>query len=81
MIGVAGAGTMGAGIAQLACLAGARTLLHDPDPDALERGIARIARSSSAAWSVARWTPEEAEQAQAGSSRPRRSRISPRASW
>ena len=31
-IGVVGAGTMGAGIAQLACLAGARTLLHDPDP-------------------------------------------------
>jgi len=27
VIGVAGAGTMGAGIAQLACLSGARTLL------------------------------------------------------
>ena len=33
-----GAGTMGAGIAQLACLSGARTLLHDPIPEALERG-------------------------------------------
>ncbi len=42
VIGVAGAGTMGAGIAQLACLSGAHTLLHDPDPDALERGAARI---------------------------------------
>jgi 3-hydroxybutyryl-CoA dehydrogenase len=41
-IGVAGAGTMGAGIAQLACLAGARTLLHDPAPEALERGIELI---------------------------------------
>ena len=33
-----GAGTMGAGIAQLAAQAGARCLLHDPDEDALERG-------------------------------------------
>jgi 3-hydroxybutyryl-CoA dehydrogenase len=43
IIGVAGAGTMGAGIAQLACAAGARTLLHDPDAEALERGIERVA--------------------------------------
>jgi len=41
-IGVAGAGTMGAGIAQLACVSGARTLLHDPVPDALARGIDSI---------------------------------------
>ena len=41
-IGVAGAGTMGAGIAQLACLAGALTLLHDPMPEALERGLQSI---------------------------------------
>ncbi len=38
MIGVAGAGTMGAGIAQLACQAGIATRLHDPQPEALERG-------------------------------------------
>jgi 3-hydroxybutyryl-CoA dehydrogenase len=36
-IGVAGAGTMGAGIAQLAALAGARTLVHDPAPGTAER--------------------------------------------
>jgi 3-hydroxybutyryl-CoA dehydrogenase len=41
VIGVLGAGTMGSGIAQLACRTGARTLLHDPIPDALERGIRR----------------------------------------
>jgi 3-hydroxybutyryl-CoA dehydrogenase len=41
-IGVVGAGTMGAGIAQLACLSGARTLLHDPVPEALERGLQSI---------------------------------------
>ncbi len=40
-IGVVGAGTMGAGIAQLACTGGARTLLHDPVPEALERGLER----------------------------------------
>ncbi len=43
VVGVLGAGTMGAGIAQLAAAAGARTLVHDPDPDALERGLAGIA--------------------------------------
>jgi 3-hydroxybutyryl-CoA dehydrogenase len=42
VIGVLGAGTMGSGIAELACLSGARTLLHDPLPEALEAGIARI---------------------------------------
>jgi 3-hydroxybutyryl-CoA dehydrogenase len=41
VIGVLGAGTMGSGIAQLACRAGARTLLADPIPEALERGVAR----------------------------------------
>src|SRR5271154_2819669 len=39
VIGVLGAGTMGAGIAQLACRSGAIALLHDPIPEALERGI------------------------------------------
>ncbi len=39
-IGVLGAGTMGAGIAQLAARSGARTLLYDPFPEALARGIA-----------------------------------------
>jgi 3-hydroxybutyryl-CoA dehydrogenase len=40
VIGVLGAGTMGSGIAQLAARSGARTLLHDPFPEALARGIA-----------------------------------------
>ena len=35
-LGVVGAGTMGAGIAQLGCLAGLDTVLHDPLPEALE---------------------------------------------
>jgi 3-hydroxybutyryl-CoA dehydrogenase len=33
---------MGTGIAQLAAQSGARTLLHDPDPDALERALGRL---------------------------------------
>ena len=47
-IGVLGAGTMGAGIAQLACVSGARTLLHDPVGEALARGRAGIERPSRA---------------------------------
>ena len=41
VLGVVGAGTMGAGIAQLGAAAGMRTLLHDRVPEALERGISR----------------------------------------
>src|SRR3954449_5283295 len=44
VVGVLGAGTMGAGIAQLAAAAGARTLVHDPDAAALERGLERARR-------------------------------------
>jgi 3-hydroxybutyryl-CoA dehydrogenase len=42
VIGVLGAGTMGAGIAQLACQAGARTLLHDPIAEALAAGEQKL---------------------------------------
>jgi 3-hydroxybutyryl-CoA dehydrogenase len=42
VIGVLGAGTMGAGIAQLAARSGAETLLYDPIPEALEKGRERI---------------------------------------
>jgi 3-hydroxybutyryl-CoA dehydrogenase len=42
VIGVLGAGTMGAGIAQLACRSGAETLLFDPIAEALEKGRERV---------------------------------------
>jgi 3-hydroxybutyryl-CoA dehydrogenase len=42
MLGVVGAGTMGAGIAQLGCAAGMSVLLHDPVADALGQGIERV---------------------------------------
>ncbi|MGH2913468.1 MAG: 3-hydroxyacyl-CoA dehydrogenase NAD-binding domain-containing protein [Solirubrobacteraceae bacterium] len=62
-IGVAGAGTMGAGIAQLGCLAQITTLLHDPDPDALERGIQRIGARLHRETERGRVTAEAAERA------------------
>ena len=48
-IGVVGAGTMGLGIAQLAAQAGARTLLHDPVPDALAAAPRAHGRGAGAA--------------------------------
>jgi 3-hydroxybutyryl-CoA dehydrogenase len=43
-IGVLGAGTMGAGIAQVAAEAALEVLLHDPIPGAVERGRERIGK-------------------------------------
>jgi 3-hydroxybutyryl-CoA dehydrogenase len=41
-VGVAGAGTMGAGIAQVACLGGFETRIQDPSSDALRVGEQRL---------------------------------------
>jgi 3-hydroxybutyryl-CoA dehydrogenase len=60
-LGVVGAGTMGAGIAQLGAAAGMRTLLHDPVPEALERGLAD-ARSGLAKWAEKGRVGEEAAE-------------------
>jgi 3-hydroxybutyryl-CoA dehydrogenase len=65
VIGVVGAGTMGAGIAQLACLTGARTLVHDPDPEALERGAERIRKQLARGVERGRLTAERADAASA----------------
>ena len=64
-IGVAGAGTMGAGIAQLACLAGARTLLHDPVREALSQGLERIEAQLVRGAKRGRWSEEDAVAAAA----------------
>jgi 3-hydroxybutyryl-CoA dehydrogenase len=61
-IAVIGAGTMGAGIAQLAAQAGARTLLHDPVPEALERGIAGIGKGLDRLVAKGKRTAEEVEE-------------------
>jgi 3-hydroxybutyryl-CoA dehydrogenase len=64
-IGVVGAGTMGAGIAQLACLSGAGTFLHDPVPEALERGLAKIPEDLAKGAARGRWSEEDATAAAA----------------
>jgi 3-hydroxybutyryl-CoA dehydrogenase len=64
-IGVIGAGTMGAGIAQLAVQAGARTLLHDPFPDALERGLEAVRAGLDKAATRGKLTPGDAAAAAA----------------
>jgi len=64
-IGVAGAGTMGSGITQLACLSGARTLLHDPDYDALTNGIDEIERRLARSVERGRLSRSDADEATA----------------
>ena len=54
-VGVLGAGTMGAGIAQLGCVAGERTLLHDPVPEALQRALESIPRQLARGAERGRW--------------------------
>jgi 3-hydroxybutyryl-CoA dehydrogenase len=63
VLGVAGAGTMGAGIAQVACLGGFETLLHDPFPNALDRGIERIRDGVTKGAERGRWSREDADAA------------------
>jgi 3-hydroxybutyryl-CoA dehydrogenase len=62
-IGVVGAGTMGSGIAQLACLGGYRTVIQDPVPEALETGAARVVESLGKGVRREMWSAEEAEAA------------------
>ncbi len=58
-LGVVGAGTMGAGIAQLGAAAGMRTLLHDPVDEALERGSFAVRRG------LAKWVEKGRADAEA----------------
>jgi 3-hydroxybutyryl-CoA dehydrogenase len=54
---------MGAGIAQLACTAGARTLLHDPIPEALDRGLESIKAQLKRSAERGRLTVQDAQTA------------------
>jgi 3-hydroxybutyryl-CoA dehydrogenase len=65
VIGVLGAGTMGSGIAQLAARSGARTLLHDPLADALQRGAQRARDGLAKEAAKGRLGAEEADAAAA----------------
>jgi 3-hydroxybutyryl-CoA dehydrogenase len=62
-VGVIGAGTMGAGIAQIAALGGFGTSLYDPDPEALESGGIRIGEDLAKGESRSRWNEDESEAA------------------
>jgi 3-hydroxybutyryl-CoA dehydrogenase len=62
-IGVVGAGTMGVGIAQVACLGGIETRLHDPFPEALDAGGERLRAALDKGTERRRWSEEEAERA------------------
>src|SRR5690242_5872795 len=62
-IGVVGAGTMGAGIAQLACLAGYESVLQYPLPEALEEGSERVVSGLAKGAGRGMWTAAEADEA------------------
>ena len=61
-LGVVGAGTMGAGIAQLGCLAGMETVLQDPIADALDKGEASIHENIDKGAERGRWSAEGAHE-------------------
>jgi 3-hydroxybutyryl-CoA dehydrogenase len=63
VVGVVGAGTMGAGLAQVACAAGFETRLHDPLPEALERGLERVRTGLERAVERGRLSREDADAA------------------
>ena len=55
---------MGAGIAQVACLGGFETTLHDPIPDALERGEEQLRAALRKGAERGRWSEEDASAAE-----------------
>jgi 3-hydroxybutyryl-CoA dehydrogenase len=62
-VGVIGAGTMGAGIAQLSCLAGYETFLYELDDRALAAGLERLRVALHRGVERQRWSDAEAEAA------------------
>ncbi|HEY7456268.1 MAG TPA: 3-hydroxyacyl-CoA dehydrogenase NAD-binding domain-containing protein, partial [Solirubrobacterales bacterium] len=62
-VGVVGAGTMGAGIAQVAALGGYETRLHDPVAEALATGTERLRDALAKGAEKGRWTDAAAAAA------------------
>jgi 3-hydroxybutyryl-CoA dehydrogenase len=60
-VGVIGAGTMGAGVAQVAAQAGHRVLLYDMQPGAADKALARIAKDLAGAVDRGKLSAEERE--------------------
>jgi len=64
-VGLVGAGTMGSGIAQIACLGDYETRLHDPVPEALDAGVERMRAALTRGAERGRWSEDDAESASA----------------
>jgi 3-hydroxybutyryl-CoA dehydrogenase len=62
-VGVVGAGTMGAGIAQIAALGGYETYLYEIDQKALDRGLEQLRTGMRRGTERGRWTESAAEDA------------------
>jgi 3-hydroxybutyryl-CoA dehydrogenase len=62
-VGVVGAGTMGAGIAQIAALGGYRTAIYEVDDGALERGLEKLRSDLRRGAKRGRWSESEADAA------------------
>ncbi len=63
-VGILGAGTMGAGIAQLATLGGYETWLFDTFPEAAEKGATRLGEALAKGVARGRWSEADAVAAQ-----------------
>jgi 3-hydroxybutyryl-CoA dehydrogenase len=59
-VGVVGAGTMGAGIAQIAALGGYRTAIYELDSRALERGMEQLKAALRRGAERGRWSEQDA---------------------
>src|ERR1700733_15018102 len=62
-IGVCGAGTMGSGIAQVAAMAGYRTILYDVDAGMVQKGRTAIEKSLATLAGKKKISPEEQQAA------------------
>jgi 3-hydroxybutyryl-CoA dehydrogenase len=62
-VGVVGAGTMGAGIAQIVALGGYETYLYEIDQEALDRGLEQLRTGMRRGIERGRWTESAAEDA------------------
>jgi 3-hydroxybutyryl-CoA dehydrogenase len=63
MVGVVGAGTMGAGLAQIATLGGYQTYLYEIDEKQLQRGLEMIRNGMRRGAERGRWTEAQANDA------------------
>ncbi len=62
-VGVVGAGTMGAGIAQIAALGGYRTVIYELESQALERGLEQLRAALRRGAERGRWSERNATDA------------------